>query len=402
MKIINKLFLSIFSFLLFFNLISSAAFAQDKSVNIYFFWGKNCPHCADEKPFLQKLEEKYNNVKVQSFEVTANSKNLKLLQETGKKLNANVAGALVPFTVVGEHYFVGWYNEETTGKAIEEALLCAINEDCPDIVSSIIESKNEESEFQKPNNLPDKLNLPILGDISIKNLSLPAITFLLALIDGFNPCAMWVLLFLISLLLGMKDRKRMWVLGITFIFASGIVYFLFLTAWLNLFLFLGFVFWVRILIGLIALGAGGYNLWDWYQNKDGGCKVVEGKKRKKVFEQIKAVAQKKEFLFAFFGMILLAFAVNLVELICSAGLPAIFTQVLALNKLPNWQYYFYLVFYIIIFMIDDLLVFFVAMTTLRAVGIESKYAKFSKLIGGIVILIIGLLMLFKPEVLMFG
>ena len=92
----------------------------------------------------------------------------------------------------------------------------------------------------------------------------------------------------------------------------------------------------------------------------------------------------------------------MVELVCSAGLPAIYTQILSLSNLPTWQYYFYLGLYILIFMLDDLFVFFTAMFTLKAVGVESKYARYSHLIGGVLMLVIGLLLLFKPEWLMFG
>ena len=92
----------------------------------------------------------------------------------------------------------------------------------------------------------------------------------------------------------------------------------------------------------------------------------------------------------------------MVEFVCSAGLPAVYTQVLAFNKLPNWQYYSYLVLYIFFFMIDDLFIFFVAMTTLKLVGIQTKYSRYSRLLGGIIMSIIGILLLFKPELLMFG
>ena len=244
--------------------------------------------------------------------------------------------------------------------------------------------------------------MPIIGEVNLRSLSLPALTFVIALVDGFNPCAMWVLLFLISILLGMADRTKMWILGSVFIFASGFVYFLFLSAWLNMFLFLGFVTWVRIAVAIVALGMGVYQLRDYWINRDGGCKVVANEKRKKIFERIKEITNKKQLFVAMFGMILLAFAVNLVELVCSAGLPAIYTQVLSLTPMPRWQYYLYLVFYIIVFMIDDLFVFVVAMTTLHAVGIESKYARYSRLIGGLIIFAIGILMLFKPEILMFA
>ncbi|RLC29611.1 hypothetical protein DRH13_05465 [Candidatus Woesebacteria bacterium] len=248
----------------------------------------------------------------------------------------------------------------------------------------------------------ESLTLPILGTIQTANLSLPALSVVMGLLDGFNPCAMWTLLFLISLLLGMKDKKRMWILGTTFIVTSAFVYFLFLTAWLNFFLILGFVFWVRIAIGLIAIGVGIYNLRDYHINRDAACKVTGGEKRKKTFDKLKGITHEKKFILALGGIILLAFAVNLVELVCSAGLPAIYTQILSISNLSPGQHYSYILLYILFFMIDDLVVFAIAMITLHAVGIQSKYARLSRLIGGILMLIIGGLLLFKPELLMFG
>ena len=248
----------------------------------------------------------------------------------------------------------------------------------------------------------ESLSLPILGTIQTANLSLPVLSIIMGLLDGFNPCAMWTLLFLITLLLGMKDKKRMWILGITFIVASAFIYFLFLTAWLNFFLILGFVFWVRIVIGLIAIGVGIYNLRDYQKNKDGACEVTGNEKRRKTFDKLKNITHEKKFILALGGIILLAFAVNLIELVCSAGLPAIYTQILSISNLSPGQHYSYILIYILFFMIDDLIVFAIAMITLQAVGIQSKYARLSRLIGGILMLIIGGLLLFKPEILMFG
>jgi len=153
---------------------------------------------------------------------------------------------------------------------------------------------------------------------------------------------------------------------------------------------------------MVALGAGGLNLKEYLTNKTGGCKVTGDEKRRKIFDRIKDITQNKQFIVALFGIVLLAFAVNLVELVCSAGLPAIYTKVLTMSNLPTWQYYIYLLFYILIFMLDDMFIFFTAMVTLHAVGIQSKYARVSHLIGGIMMFVIGLLMLFKPELLMFG
>lgn len=366
--------------LLIFAFVIKPVFAQEKQVNIYFFWGEGCPHCADEKPFLEKLEKKYPQVNVLDYETWNSSDNRKLLKEVGEKLNTNVSG--VPFTVVGDKHFTGWLSEETTGKDIENAVLCVLNDGCLDVVGGA------------------ELKLPLIGKVNPRNFSLPVLTIVLGGLDGFNPCAMWTLLFLISLLLGMKDKKRRWILGTAFIVASAFVYFLFMAAWLNLLLFVGFIVWVRILIGLVALGGGGYNLKEFFTNKDNSCKVTGGEKRQAVFEKLKNITHQKQFLIALGGIILLAFAVNLVELICSAGLPVIFTQILSLSQLDKWQYYGYMLLYILVFMLDDLFVFFTAMITLEVTGISTKYSRISHLVGGILMLVIGLLLIFKPELLM--
>lgn len=400
-------------FLLFLLLITSliipvnSVLAQDsEKVNIYFFWGEGCPHCAKEKPFLDKLEQKYSELEIHDYEVWNNYDNRQLMIDFGKKLNANISG--VPFTVVGEQYIIGWLDEKNTGKQIEDAVKCAFHNNCRDvgieINGSALASKQSEKTDVDSNSspIPESMTLPLVGEVETKNLSLPLFTMLLGALDGFNPCAMWTLLFLISLLLGMKDRRRMWILGMTFIVASASVYFVFMAAWLNLLLFLGMIIWVRIIIGLIALTAGGYNLKEYFTNPQGACKVTGTEKRQKVFEKLKNITHQKSFYLALGGIILLAFAVNLVELICSAGLPAVYTQVLTLSNLANWQYYLYILLYIFVFMLDDLFVFVIAMTTLQMTGITTKYTRLSHLIGGILMLIIGLTLIFKPEWLMFG
>ena len=234
MKLI-KLFVGVLVTLVLLFVLIKPIIAQENNVTIHFFWANGCSHCAKEKVFLQNLTIKYPQIVVQDYEVTSNRENVSLLQKVGKELNADVSG--VPFTVIGKDYIAGYYNDETTGSEIEEKVECAIREGCIDIIQDI----NLETDISndKESIIPQSLNIPIFGSISTKNLSLPAFTFVIAFLDGFNPCAMWVLLFLISLLLGMHNRLKMFVLGFSFIFASAMVYFLFLSAWLNIFLFLG-------------------------------------------------------------------------------------------------------------------------------------------------------------------
>ena len=386
------------------SLINTTIFADEKEalgkVDIYFFWADGCPHCEAEINYFGEIKKVYPNINIRAFEVTNYPENSQLVSLVSKKLNADITS--IPFTVVGDQYISGWYNEEITGKEIEQAIKNELENPSSDDIRKFIKSRVSREMPLNSNFTPQKLKMPFVGEIDTKNLSLQVLTIVIAAIDGFNPCAMWVLLFLISLLIGMKNKKKMWILGSVFIISSAVVYFLFMTAWLKLFIFLGFVSWIRIAIGIIALLAGYYNLREYYKNPSGGCTVIGDTKRQGIFEKIKKIIQEKHFLLAILGIIILAFSVNLVELICSAGLPAIYTQILAANNLAPWQHYSYLMLYIFIFMLDDLFVFFAAMITLELTGISTKYVRISRLIGGIIMFIIGILMILRPDILMFG
>ncbi|MDK2898989.1 MAG: hypothetical protein PWQ10_176 [Patescibacteria group bacterium] len=405
MKNIKKVLLVFFLFVGLFSIIPTNTYATN-NLNIYLFWGNGCPHCAKEKSYLAETLPDYPDIVLNDYEIYNSQTNVRFMQEVADKLDISSSG--VPLLIIGDKAFVG-YSEETTGMAIKSRLDYCIKNICPDSVSAIVNSSvtnNKPSEAQAKTELDNEknINLPFFGNIDALNFSLPLLTVIMGVLDGFNPCAMWTLMFLISLLLGMKNRRRMWALGVTFIVASATVYFLFMAAWLQLLLFLGFVIWVRLAIGLLATVGGTYNLLDYFKNrdKDSGCKVTGSEKRQLVFAKMKAIAHQNSLWLALGGIILLAFAVNLVELVCSAGFPAIFTQVLSLSNLPTWQYYSYILLYIFFFMLDDIIIFTIAMVTLKATGISTKYGKFSKLIGGILMLIIGLLLIFKPELLMFG
>jgi glutaredoxin len=384
---------------------------------MYFFWGEGCPHCAKADPFLEKLDSSSDAVSLYKYEVYHSSQNQSYLRDVAKKMDISASG--VPVIVIGNQAFVGY--SESSSQSISRRVDNCVNNGCSDDVADIVgvtkpigktsetgpvvEDKNTSpiSNLQKDSDEEDKtFNLPLFGEVHVKDFSLPALTAIIALLDGFNPCAMWTLMFLISVLLGMKSRRRMWALGGTFIVTSAVVYFLFMTAWLNIFLFLGLVTWVKILIGLVALGAGGYYLYDFWNNRNGTCKVTGGEKRQAVFEKIRHIAHEKSFWLALGGITILAFAVNLVELVCSAGLPAVYTSILSGSNLASWQYYAYIAFYILIFMVDDLFVFFAAMFTLKMVGVHTSYARYAHLIGGVLMLVLGILLILAPQLLMFG
>ena len=417
-----KKILFIISFFIFgFSPFFAQCQAQDK-INLYFFYGDGCPHCEKEDVFLKKLENENENIKIFRYETWHNKENQEFLAKLGQELDIVIRG--VPVLIIGDQAITGYYNDEITGKKIKSIINDYAKTGCDDVVALVINGENisqscahgceigdsecihdcgcsaDLNNEQKNNNT---VTVPFLGEINPQNFSLPVLTIIMAAIDGFNPCAMWVLLFLINLLLNMKSKAKMWTLGSVFIVSSGLVYYLFLAAWLNVVLFIGFVVWIRLLIAGVAVLSGVYHLQDYFKNRNqGGCKVTGSKSRQKVFKNLHKIVLEKRFIFPLLGIIVLAVLVNMVELLCSAGIPAVYVPILTLADLPVWQFYSYLFLYVLVFLLDDLIVFFIAMKTLRLKATDSKYIRYSGLVGGAILVIIGLLLIFKPGWLMFG
>lgn len=380
--------------------------AEETTVNIYLFHSDECPHCNKEIKLLDKLEEQYPYIKVYKYEISKDDNNI-LFKEVANLLNAKVGG--VPFTIIGNKYYNG-YSEENSKKVFSATIEYFNEYGYDDIVGKYIENieipANEINEEAPPieDYIDDYGNytfkLPLIGEISTKNLALPLIAVIIGLIDGFNPCAMWILLFLISMLIGMKDKKRMFIIGTTFLVTSAFVYFLLMIVWLDIASILTSVIWIRSLIGVVAIAGGLFNLITTLKKKETGCSVVDNKKRTKIFEKIKKFTKEKNLFIALIGVITLAVSVNIVELACSAGLPLIFTEILSLNNLPRFLEIFYILLYIIFFLLDDLIIFFIAMITLKLTGFSNKYGKVSKIVGGSILVIMGILLIFFPDIIM--
>ncbi|MBD3311175.1 MAG: hypothetical protein GF349_01605 [Candidatus Magasanikbacteria bacterium] len=401
-KIIKYFFIA----LILFTFVPSIVFASSDSgideeidkINFSLFHSFTCPHCKDEIEFINnELEPEYGEwVEFNLYEIS-DPENQKLLDQYAYFYKASVSG--VPITFIDGQVVYGYDNEKTTGQELISIIETKLKE------KGIVYEKDANVESAEKFDPSDFVTVPVIGEINAKTFSLPLLTVMIGLLDGFNPCAMWVLLFLISLLLGIENRKRMWILGLLFIVSSGLVYFFFMAAWLHFLMFVGMIFFVRIIIGLVAIGVGGYNLRDYWKNRksDGVvCKVSNKEGTKKTFDKIKDIVYKKSLLWSITGIILLGFSVNLVELACSAGFPAIFTQILAISDVAMWKRYLYMAGYIFFYMLDDMIVFAIAMITLKSKVVGSKFAKYSNLIGGLIIFVLGLLLIFKPAWLMFS
>lgn len=397
MKKIKYIFLFILSFLF---ILPSINAEEKKQVNLYLFHSNTCSHCKAETEFLNEIQKEYENLKINLYEINDVKENKELMINIKEKLN--IDSPMVPFTVIGDYYYIGYNDGVKDG--IKNLIEKYTSEEQYDVIKDIIDGK-DVSNFKIKNGEINKIST-VFGEIDPAKVSLPILSVIMGAIDGFNPCAMWVLIFLITMLFNMENKKRMWALGITFLVTSALIYLVFMFVWLGVAAkLLTTISWLKLLIGLIALIGAFINLKGFIKSivkKDAGCEVVDNSKRKKIISKIKKYTSEKSFILAMLGVMLLAISVNAIELACSAGLPVLFTNVLALNDVNFIEKCIYIFIYIFFFLIDDIIVFFVAMFTLNIKAISTKYTKYSHLIGGIIMLIIGILMIFKPEWLMFN
>ncbi|MEM0475503.1 MAG: hypothetical protein QW343_01790 [Candidatus Norongarragalinales archaeon] len=368
--------------------------AQNASseIIVHFFFLPTCPHCNEQKPFNAQLQAEYPEAKWVYHDVS-NPEEAALLAKMAEQHGLDTSKLGVPATFFKSKVIVGFDKPETTGVKLREAL-----EDC--IAECKAAGGATPSSVEKEY-APTEIDLPFFGKIRIADYSLPVLAVVLGIVDGFNPCAMWVLVYLIALVMELNDRRRVWLIVGSFVLASGVLYFLFMTAWLNAFLAIGFFRPVTILVGLFALGAGITGVKEYWEMRGKAivCKVGNEEEKAKTMNRVKELVSAPLTWATLAGIVALAFVVNSIEFVCSSAIPAVFTQVLALARLEWWQHYAYIALYDFFFMLDDLIIFGLAAFAVTRYGVGEKYAKQCKLIGGAVMLVLGAMMLFAPQLL---
>ena len=353
-----------------------------------FFFSPTCPHCAAQEPFNQQLEQEFPQMRIVRHDVTR-MEEAALLLSMAENLSINPATLGTPTTFVQDRFFIGFESAETTGEEIRSAVRECLQGSC---------GNQTEREPPTISSLLGSFDLPVVGKTDISQLPLPFLAITLGLVDGFNPCAMWVLVYLISLVIEMNDRKRLWLIVGSFVLASGILYFIFMTAWLHLFLFLGYFRPLIILVGLVALGGGALSVKEYVDTKGAMvCKVTGAEDKKRLSSNMKELISAPLTWITLVGIVVLAFTVNSIEFVCSSAIPAVFTQVLAMSKLSWIEYYGYILLYDLFFMLDDMLVFGSAVLVYSNTG--EKYERYCKIIGGAILLLLGFMLLFAPQVL---
>jgi hypothetical protein len=255
----------------------------------------------------------------------------------------------------------------------------------------------DEQTYVLPVDAPEGIDVPGFGYVRVRDLGLVAFTLLIGLVDGFNPCAMWVLVFLLSVLVTVKDRRKIAAIAVTFVVVSGLAYFTFMAAWLNLFLLVGIARPLQVALGLLAIVVGVINVKDFFAFKRGISLSIPESAKPGIYDRVRQIVTARYISVAISLSVVLAVLVNIVEILCTAGLPALYTQILTVQQLPVWQNYAYLALYNLAYMFDDTLMVSAFLITLSHRKMREAEGRWLKLVSGCVVLALGLIILFRPN-----
>ena len=388
---------------------------RGKKVKIEYFGKKDCKNCANLEKFLKELSTKRDDFEYVEHKIDESKEEKAFFDETTSKLKL-VKGT--PIIYIDGHIIQGFNTADTTGKEIESLINSGKTKDKILTLKEYVESGQagnvssngavctgdtvcEVPGLTKGAENQVLVNIPIINKtVDLTNYSLLTMSIILGTIDGFNPCAMWVLVLFLTALIAVGNKVKMFRVAGLFIFAEAAMYFFILNAWIYAWDFVGLDKWVTPLVGIVGIIGGIFFIRNYLKKGDTlECEVTDFEQRAKISKKIKDIANKPFTLLTALAIIGLALSVNVIEFACSVGIPQTYTKILQINEVPFWIRQFYTFIYIIGYMIDDIIVFGFALMSVNKLQLTTKYSKWVNLFGGILMIILGLIMLIKPSLL---
>lgn len=348
-------------------------------VDLHFFWSLHCPHCLEARPQIQSLAGQHPWIRLHEYEITGQPENLERFLNIAASLGREAQA--VPTLFYCGQMQVGWDSSPSASTA-----LLADLEACRS--DGAISSEMPQS---------TRLHLPLLGETDLSAWSLPALTLILAGLDAFNPCAFFVLLFLLSLLVHQRQRSRMLLIGAVFVSISGLMYFAFMAAWLNIFLLMSSLTWVTLVAGVVAALIGMINIKDFFAFRQGISLSIPEARKTDIFQRARHILNAENLPAMLLATVALALAANFYELLCTAGFPMLFTRLLTMQLSNRFEQYVYLVFYNLIYVLPLLLIVLSFVKTMGARRLSEREGRLLKLLSGLMMFGLGLLLMIAPQ-----
>lgn len=357
--------------------------------DIEVFVREGCPHCAKAEAFLAELAREQPNLRITVRDVIKEPQALERLQQL---VQEHSGMARVPAVFVGGRLIIGFSEEVRSDLQVRSAL--AGRHDGAAAAGSACEADDTALGCARPAQAtpaPEKFQLDFLGrTLTLEDIGLPAFTLAMGLLDGFNPCSMWVLLLMISILAPLNDRRRMLAIAGTFVLVEGIAYFVFMAAWLNLFMLIGISRASQLAIATIAIVAGLVNVKDCFAFGRGISLSIPARAKPGIYQRMRALLHAPTLTAAVAGAAVLALLVQVVEFLCTSGFPALFTRILTLQGLEPAAYYGYLLLYNAAYMLDDVVVLGIGVVMLSRHRLQENEGRVLKLVSGLVMIGLGI------------
>jgi hypothetical protein len=357
-------------------------------IEFYFFWSLTCPHCTEAHPHISALPKERPWLRLHELEVSRNPDNARRFGEIVAQAGLAEQAGVPAFLFCGEMHF-GWDGAEGMG-----ALLRARLDACR---ARVLAGRPAAAEAAGGSPAPDgRIDIPLVGRIDAARLSLPALTLVLAGLDAFNPCAFFVLLFLLSLMAHQRSRARMLAIGGVFVAISGLMYFAFMAAWLSVFQLFGHLAWVTLAAGALALFVGAVNVKDFFRFGKGLTLSIPESKKPDLFRRARAILAAGSLPAMLAATAILAVAANFYELLCTAGFPMVYTRILTLSEPSPAARYGWLAAYNLVYVLPLAAIVAVFARTLGARKLSEREGRLLKLLSGLMMLGLGALLLAAP------
>ena len=381
-------------------------------VNVYFFWGDGCPHCALAKPFLEELAQSNPNIKLHSYEIYYNDANQQLFLQLATGLGFEPRA--VPTIIIGEQRWEGYSDQiaQQISQTVEDYLANGYQ----DRATEILNGGNRTFAPTQTSPLPpdpaatstpasggsnvEEITLPIFGKVDLSQKSLFLSTLLIAFVDGVNPCSIWVLTMLLAITMHTGSRKKMLLIGLIFLTVTAAVYALFIAGLFTVLKVVSFIGWIQVVVALVALFFALVNIKDYFWYKQGLSFTIDDKHKPGLYQRMRKLMDAGESFWGLVGgTIVMAAGVSLVEFSCTAGFPVLWTNLVSAQQVTAGTFVLLLLTYMLVYQLDEMVIFFTAVFTLKSNKMEEKHGRILKLIGGILMLTLAVVMLVKPSLM---
>lgn len=356
--------------------ISAAVAAERTTLEVFVRDG--CPHCADAKLYLEALSTSRADLDIIYRPIDKDPAARADLARWTRASGQWPPG--VPSFMAHGRLLVGFGSPEQTGPLLQ----------------ALMDADAWYTPVTSAGDALTQIEVPLLGVLSVEGLGFPLFTLTLGLLDGFNACAMWVLLVLLALLINLRDRRRMALIAGTFVLISGLVYYAFMAAWLNVFLIVGMSDPVRWILVTLAVFVGVIALKDFVIPGRGFSLSIPESAKPGLYARMRRLLNAPGLGSSLLAVAALALVVNFVELLCTAGLPAVYTAVLTQQGFAPAAHYAYLGLYIVGYMADDALMVTLAVLTLGNYRLSERAGGVLKLISGFVMLVLAAVLALRP------